>query len=612
MFFGLAIALQTSLLTDSRLEKNADFDISLQQITDFCSKASQTSGLNLRADSKIADLKVDVFVEKQPLRETLDKVAKALNCMWVPTQDGYRLEMDVPTTNRERNFVAAEEEDARKLMLIRLWACELAAKSFPGSNEYNRNRMGLLSYDVRNKILDPYQKAYQEAEKANDQNALAKAYNEYLAVTEAVGSPPNTGIGRVLLQMDKATKDRFWKGEPVAASTIPGAQYKIFPSDAYLDMSSSYVNAEGKTMQVDYPMFSFLRFDPIKGDLKASLYTFGVHPTDPNYGSMSTKSGSPYSWSSSNVGISEGVKKLPFYVDLLPWMNKEEVSKKFSQTINLQTKEWPSPWYNHRRRLGDHLRWFHQATGIPVVAQADRSCLWNWVKLKREYTTATQYIEALMGDFSTYCKEDKGFLVARNYRFWDHRRHEASEAIWQKFEPKDANTDITFDQYVSLALNLKEENISSVDIGYPLFKGDIQPVRSTYDTLRFYSLLSESQRKSAMSENGLNFQTLSTDQQDALFRLAIKLILETGSCSYELAKAIALKGFSNELIRELAFKVQVNEIKDMGNWQEEIKDGNEVVVKGGVDRGDVTQVNLSLKLGPKESVSQGLSLPKRK
>lgn len=610
MTLGLAIILQASLLTDSRLEKNADFDVSLQQITEFCSRASQTSGINLRADSKVADLKVDVFVEKQPLRETLDKVAKALNCVWVPTQDGYWLEMDVPTTNRERNFVAAEEEESRKLMLLRLWACELAAKSFAGSNEPNRNRMGLLSAVERNKILDPYQKAYSEALKGTDQTAIVKATNEYMVVSEAVGSPPNTGIGRVLLQMDKAAKDRFWKGEPVAASTIPGAQYKIFPSDGYVDMSYSYADSEGKTKQVDYPLFSFLRFDPVKGDLKASLYTFGVHPTDPNYGTMSSKSGGPYNWSSSNVGISDAVKKLPFYVDLLTWMNKEEVSKKFSQTINLETKEWPSPWFNHRRRLGDHLRWFHQATGIPIVAQADRSSLWNWVKLKREYTTATQYIDALMENFNTYCKEDKGFLVARNYRFWSHRLHEANESIWQKIEPADAKTKLNFDQYVAIAFGLTETQMRSEDIGYPLCRMNLDPVRYSYDSLRFYAQLPNGQKQTSASANGLPYPDLDTNQRQAMNNLLIKLILETGSCSYEMAKLVAVNGFHSDLMRQIVFKVKENKLENFGNWLEEIKDGDEVIVKGGVEHGNATQFNFTFGLTDKQTVGQTLQIDK--
>ncbi|MBS1727021.1 MAG: hypothetical protein JST51_09905 [Armatimonadetes bacterium] len=612
MVLALTVLLQTTLLTDNRLAAKSDFDDSLTQITDFCAQATQQSGVTLKVDSHIADLKVDVFVENRPLRETLDKVAKALNCVWTPSEAGYRLEMDIPTTNRERNFIKAEEDEDRQMILAALNIYQKCAKATPTSNETVPLGMGMMSAEDRNRLLNPYQKAYEDAQKGTDAAATQRAYDDYAAMSAAAGNPQTTAIGRILLQMDRSAMDRFWKGEPVAASTFPGSQYKLYRSDSTTLINASFIGADGQQHRVEQDLFDIIRYDPASGMLRCSMNVYAAYPKEFGGGASSAKMSGPFSGSSSNLPIADFLKKMPFYQDLEPWMDQDAVEKGFPQSIDTKTKSWPSPWSNHRRRLGDHLRWFHLATGIPVVAQANRSCLWNWINLERGYKTAGEYLKAMMADSDTYCRADDGYVVARNFRFWSHRAYEAPESVWRRIEDHDAKVPMTFDEAVKIAGLLRRDQMGNEFIGYPVNTVGVDRVLTGYDSLKFYASLSKSQRDAARDKGGLSADMLDPVQIQLMQSTVLNLIVENGSCSYEMAKALIARGLEPTTLRQMTFKVTETEHKDYVDYQDEIKDGDAVVSARSQEKRPATQISFTFALGEKETVGQFLTLFKPK
>ncbi len=609
MTLALALALQSTLLTDSRLAANQDFDDSLRQIADFCAEAEKASGVPLKVDSQVADLKVDVFVEKRPLNETLDKVAKALNCEWVKREDGYRLEMSVPMANRERNFNTAEDDEDRKAVTTYLEICKYVAKYTPGSQKMNRSGEGLLSFEDRKKLLDPFRIAWEDAQKSGDAKATDEAYQKYLAISSAAGDPQSTGIGRMLLQLDKSGMDRFWKGEPIIASTFPNSPLKLYPSDSYNNIYSSYMDRYGNQVETPKSLCYIMQYDPIKGDLQCSLNTFLETPKEYSGGGGSSHSGGPFAFSSTNNEVPTSLRKMPFYVDLQPWTDKEGVAAKFGQKIDNTTKDWPSEWMSGRRRLGDHLRWFHLATGIPMVAQADRGCVWNWVKLKRGYATAADYVKALMEDSGTYCKEDSGYLLARNYRFWSHRRNEAPEAVWSRVEPREIATHMTFDQAVTAAKYLKKNQLGSRDLGYPLAKFPAGSVQSAYEGLRFLGTLSNAQVNAAQT-TGLRTNQLDSNAAEAMRQTILSMVVGSGSCTLEMARYLVSNGLSGQTLNQMAFNLTMSSFDHNMSWTQEIKDGDEVLVKGGSNPQPVDQYYFKFAIGQNETVSQFLNIDK--
>jgi hypothetical protein len=611
VLFGLLVAFQSGLLSDARLVKPTDFDVSLRQITDFCSEVTTASGVQLSVAKNVQDLKVDVFVEKRPLAETLDKVAKVLNCEWVPVEKGYRLEMDIPTMNHERNFNRAEDEEDRRVVEQKLWAFEYVAQRIPPSNTMTDMGGEPVSQEARMAITAPYRKAYADSYVTKDLRKIAEAGEALQVISDAVDRLENVAIGRVLMQMDKPAKEQFWKGSPVMAATIQGNDYKLWPSDMANRMQISYPSPDGVRRFADQFLFQFMAFDPIRGTLDVNNCQYAIMPKEFGGGAGTSRSNGPFAWSSSSVPIGEALKKLPFYQNLLPWMDFESVSSKFGQAINTKTPEWPSPWFGGRRRLGEHLRWFHLASGIPIVAQADRSCVYYWPKLQRSYAIASIYIKELTDNFGTYCKEDNGFFLARNYRYWSHRRHEVSEPLWQKLEPKHKLKSMGLKECLDFALNLREDQMHTKDIRYPLCKVDLGKVLEGYDMLRFYAGLSTAQRQQALQESGLGTESMSAFQVQEMNDLVKKLAFKSGSLSFEMAKYLFTSGVDVNVARQMRLRLVEDKNYRHGTYLDELKDGDEVLEKGGQVHLIGTQLRFNFVLGEDQTLGQSISVMDR-
>ena len=603
---GLAFVLQSSILSDARLAKSSDFDVSLRQIGEFVAKVSRDSGVDLSVSKNLLDLKVDVFVDGKPTGETLDKIAKVFNCDWVPTENGYRLEMEAKYVNRERNFNQAEDDEDLRQLKVMLWAREYVSNFFPPSNATRHTGDSYFTVEQRDKITGPFEKEYHDAEKASDKPRMRAAFEKWAWIENSLG---DYMFGSITSQFDKNAYERFWRGDPFVASTFKGGQYRLSPSDVTLNGYLTYPGPDGKSIETPYEHCAFFRFDPIAGRIRMNMESYSIRPKE--FGGISTcKSGGGFAYSSTSNPISENLMVLPFYTDLKPWINQETTPLKFPQAIDKTTKEWPSPWTNQRRRLGEHLRWLHKATGIPIVAQADRSCTWNWIKLNRGFDNANQYVGALMNDTSALVQEDHGYLMARNPLYWRHRRHEAPETVWAQIEPKDSTVDATFNDFVNAAQLLREDQMFSREIGYPLTSFDIGTVGNGYDSLRLYAMLSPDQRAAAKKDSGIFISELGTAQQKQMEDTVIKLILESGTCSYDLAKTLVLNGVSAGQLQNLCLKLRITDFPVQNHYTDELKDGDTVLVKRGMTSYAVSHASFSYECGPKESVDQWIQFKK--
>jgi hypothetical protein len=294
----------------------------------------------------------------------------------------------------------------------------------------------------------------------------------------------------------------------------------------------------------------------------------------------------------------------------MPWLNVAETPAKFRQAINQDTEDWPSPWFNSRRRLGEHLRWLHRASGIPIVAQADRSCLYNWIALKRPYKTASEYLKALMGDYEVYCQEDHGYLVARNFRFWSHRRHEAPEAVWKKLAPKKDDGPMDLNRYAAYALALREDQIQSVDLGYPLCEVDLARVTHSYQMLRFYGMLTEEQRKMARQEAGLGAEDLTDTQRSEMNSLLKTVIFKDGFCSVGMAKYLFTNGLLGSNFQQMRLHLQESGFHENTNYVEELKDSGVVLRPSQNVKVQVNQVMFRFQLEKDQTITQSISIDK--
>ncbi|MEI7984312.1 MAG: hypothetical protein WCI55_01690 [Armatimonadota bacterium] len=558
VLLGLALALQSGVLSDARLTKPTDFDVSLRQITDFCAEVSSSSGVKFSVAKDIQDLKVDVFVNKRPLGETLDKVAKVLDAQWMPFEKGYRLERDIPTANREKNFVKAAEDLQLSDLKLKLWACQYVASKLPYNNEPGPTRPIFVEPSVRDKITKEWDDELRAAEQAHDETRIVEGIRRRDALSFGLRS---YSLGRVLLQLNKEDVDRFWKGAAFAASTIPEVKLRLYQSDFLQSIQTKRTGPEGKNVPIEYEhrRFTFFRFNPSNGKFRANELSFYFEPSNPALSVGGSQSGGMFSGTKSYLNVDPSLKKMAFYTQLQPWMKPYETPLKFPQTIEQNTPVWDSPWAGKQFRLGDHLRWLHQATSIPIVAQADRSILNAFVPgngvapLNNGEKLASQAVGKLMGDSQCLAKEDNGYLLARNFAYWSRRKSETPEATWSKVEPRETGQLPTLDQALFVARAFREDQLAIGETNYPATRAKLPKVTECLDSLKLFAMLSPRQREIAARDEGLGFSDLVGNQQDQLLNSALKLILEHYGCTYELAKSLALNGFGLEQLKDLRF-----------------------------------------------------------
>lgn len=607
VLLGLVIGFQSGVLSDARLTTPTDFDVSLRQITDFCADVSSSSGVKFSVDKKVQDLKVDVFVDKRPLAETMDKVAKVLNCEWVPIEKGYRLEMDIPTANRERNFVKAENDLRLEDLKLKLWACQYVAKNVPYSNEPGPLRPIFVDPEINQKITKEWNDEALAASQAHDEKRLAEATKHISALYFGFRS---YSLGRALLQLDQTAMANLWKGTPFVASTLPGSKIKLYPSDFDRSRQSFTTGPDGKVQEAKYERFTFFRFNPISGNFRMNELSYSFKANSPTRASGTSQSGGAFSSQSYHVPIDPSLTKMPFYVQLQPWMNVAETAKLFSQPIDATIPEWASPWAGQNRRLGEHLRWLHLSTKIPIVAQADRSCIYESLKLNLGSKSVQEYIASLMNTNHCLAKEDKGYLLAKNFRFWSHRQHEVSEAIWKQAEKGEVNTVPTLDQALYIARNFDESNLETEQVAYPLSHLNLSRIAKTLDSFKLYSILTSQQKEQTLQSNGIGLSELGGVQREHMMSTILKLILEKDMCSFELAKALVTNGLDSSAIQTCRFSATFQDRDDSGTTIFTPPNGKAATNGDNSPKPKLQSVWYKYSLSPSEFISQFIILKK--
>lgn len=543
------IGLQSALFSDPVFSVPQTFDLSLAQVPSVCQELSKRTGKTFRAGKIASTLKLDLFVENQPLKETLSKVAEVLHCEWTKQGDGYSLEMSVPYQNRFRNLLAAYEELQKSENRKKVEDEMLSASLIPPLETTNEKSNDVFKRSDMKPIMDKLNADRRRYSQAKDEKNFKIAENLYSAI---VNAPEQLVVGRALNQLDRASQKKFFEGEPFTASTFS----KVKTLRAFLsDMNTGRFGFTPRNYQPeDNPeLFVIFRWNVIKSRLEASGGIFSTR-----YRSevpMITDS-LRYSrlWSSSRLWINDELKRQKLFQELEDWTS-ETTPAKFPQLIDPKTKPWDSPWYSERRRLGEHLRWFHQSTKIPVVAWANRECLYPWIRLNRKDTDATSYLQNLAKTETYFIKSDS-FLLARPNAYWLQSDREIPESTWSQFESNRKNPFLTLDEAVRMCNISRPEQIYTKLIDTPISKVNLSPLIGSFETLRFFGLLSKDQQSRAMSKNGIRGAEMNETQRNAFVRLATEGLFDGGRLSYGLAKDIAFNGLNASLFTDTTLIVQ--------------------------------------------------------
>jgi hypothetical protein len=207
--------------------------------------------------------------------------------------------------------------------------------------------------------------------------------------------------------------------------------------------------------------------------------------------------------------------------------------------------------------------------------------------------------------------EDNGFFLARNFRYWSHRRHEVPESLWQKLEPKDKSKPMGLKECLEFALSLREDQMRTREMRYPLCKVDLGRVLEGYDMLRFYAGLSQDQRQQAMQDNGLSADSISAPQQQEMTELVKKLACKSGSISFEMAKYLFSSGIDRNVARQMRLRLVEEKNYRHGSYLDEVKDGDEVLEKGGSVKLVGTNLTFNFVLDKDQTLGQSFSIMDR-
>jgi hypothetical protein len=100
---------QGSLLTDPRLMDRLGFDNALTPLATFVEIARASSNVPLSIDPSLEYLKIDAFVDDQPLGVTLSKVSEVFGLEWQRDGNGYKLVPNKTNLDQQKAYIADEE-----------------------------------------------------------------------------------------------------------------------------------------------------------------------------------------------------------------------------------------------------------------------------------------------------------------------------------------------------------------------------------------------------------------------------------------------------------------------------------------------------------------------
>ena len=535
--FLLALALsQESISADARLAKPTNIDAALMPIQTFLKNSSDSAGIVFSASPSIKNLKVDVFVDNKPLGETMAKLAEACDLQWSRNGEGYELSDNSSITAQHHAYMAAEDRLAQKL-LNRNIAIDLeVARLVPASNTANAFLAHIDAYKAELK------KAQQELQlarenKAPDDEIETKLVHES-ALAEICSGKPNLEMARLLSEMSPEDIEFYKSGLPYIASTSTNAEHMLSKGDL-----SGFA---GTTDGMAYKEVFFTLVDPITKRIGWKRLTFS--------NSVRTIAGfveGRYPFDT----VPKELMEEPLMDSVQSWDDTKNLASHYPQPLNPvkgRQAEWQSQWFGNRFRLGDHLRWFHRTTGVPVIGPADRTTH-PFVRLNRKADTQGAYLTSLLKECNGYSHKSGDFLLVRDGIYWRKQANEIPEEVYSIIE---SDPGVFYKNFTFAAmLNPIQSELVQDRQGFVL-KVPRYAITQALPAMQFASKLSDEQLQAARSGGGIPYNALSPSQARLFSSAVIQGIADEGFISEPLLDELATSGYSTQSLNRMAFRMR--------------------------------------------------------
>ncbi len=339
--------------------------------------------------------------------------------------------------------------------------------------------------------------------------------------------------------------ESFQNGLPYIAVSEAGGKFTLSPSD----LPKAFGPASGSTK---YALFAYVDPDTKQIGYKDLGYTENIRAIGGNYPGR-------YPFAT----IPAELKQNDFVAELNAWDQKSELSRTMTQAITPSSKrqaEFSSSWFGKRYRLGDHLRWFHRATGVNVIAPANRTAH-PWMKLSRPDATQGEYVADLMKSSGGYAQMSDGYLLVRDGNYWRKAANEVPEEVFAPLEFS-ANSDTTMSGYAGFMskLNSIQSTLVQDREGF-VVRFDRYPVSLAGPALRFVNSLSEGNVYQAGTSTGLPYDSLNPSQRKLFARAVVQGISDQGFITPGLVDYLGVNGYQYQSLDKMSFHLRSMKMK---------------------------------------------------
>ena len=245
----------------------------------------------------------------------------------------------------------------------------------------------------------------------------------------------------------------------------------------------------------------------------------------------------------------------PLMDSVQSWDDTKNLASHYPQPLNPvkgRQAEWQSQWFGNRFRLGDHLRWFHRTTGVPVIGPADRTTH-PFVRLNRKADTQGAYLTSLLKECNGYSHKSGDFLLVRDGIYWRKQANEIPEEVYSIIE---SDPGVFYKNFTFAAmLNPIQSELVQDRQGFVL-KVPRYAITQALPAMQFASKLSDEQLQAARSGGGIPYNALSPSQARLFSSAVIQGIADEGFISEPLLDELATSGYSTQSLNRMAFRMR--------------------------------------------------------
>ena len=485
---GLAPLLLPFVQKDPRLEAKVDARAKIVPVAEAVATLGRAAHLGLTTAPAVRDLKATLFVADTPVGLVMDRMADALRLKWTREGDGYRLGIDPQAQAREEAYLNARRALAR---------ADLDAKI--------RNLTAVA--DV------PYKDINDELRTAGAVGSGEPGYEAARERQRALyqyGNLDGWTQGTVLKGLGPAGLQRLLNGEAVGGSTAAGAGSVALPAGIGGYPSQPGGLVMNKSARTD----AFLQVDP-----ETWTMDFRIDRAFEGGGSSMTRSNAR-----GDEAFEGRLMDSPLGKELALWDPEKLDGPVAALPCDPKTPQKPSEWWSGRSSDADALEWLHDASGVPIVAMADRSV--HAISNLAFAGTVGGYVKRWNATSGwPLFRAAGGVLMYRPGGFWSRRRMEIAEPVLRTLEAKPTPS---IDDYAAFVAKVGDRQAALAgDVDRTVLRVCPYPLADGVPPLRLWATLARVQRDALRAGGSVSYGDLSPAGQ-AAFAVAARGVLAGG------------------------------------------------------------------------------------